>query len=279
MVEVEAPQVERIRVDGDVERVAEILKGAKGPVVFEEADTEAFRRVHSKWTDEYLCEALGDNPFTVRYYRGGEFRLDGMWAEQIAELSMRELLERFETQEVAEYYGVLHKKVDDFAKPLFDDLARLRDEIATFAGSPGDPPHAIWIGGPNNVTPLHYDPVFRLHCVLRGTKDFTLYPADLRHLRALEAGSFVSRRRRHSRYGTGPLVAERFPKLRNSRPVHTRLGPGDVLYIPLCWWHLVSIPEELTISFTVRWFPQDFQPLWALWRCKIGTRFFAADND
>ncbi|VDI57843.1 hypoxia-inducible factor 1-alpha inhibitor (HIF hydroxylase), partial [Mytilus galloprovincialis] len=45
---------------------------------------------------------------------------------------------------------------------------------------------------------------------------------------------------------------EKFPKFRNATGFETIVGPGDVLYIPIYWWHQVeSIPNEgHTISVT-----------------------------
>jgi ribosomal protein L16 Arg81 hydroxylase len=59
----------------------------------------------------------------------------------------------------------------------------------------------------------------------------------------------------------------------------TLLGPGDFLYMPPCWWHLISIPDEFTISFTTRWRPMnELRRLWSYWRWRIGDKFFGTDS-
>lgn len=41
-----------------------------------------------------------------------------------------------------------------------------------------------------------------------------------------------------------------FPKSQNLRGVQTVVGPGDVLYIPIYWWHHIESvkPEKYTVS-------------------------------
>lgn len=42
----------------------------------------------------------------------------------------------------------------------------------------------------------------------------------------------------------------RFPKAQNLHGVETVVGPGDVLYIPIYWWHHVESvkPEKYSVS-------------------------------
>ncbi len=49
----------------------------------------------------------------------------------------------------------------------------------------------------------------------------------------------------------------RFPKLRDLRGFETVVGPGDILYIPNCWWHQVETLAENTVSITF-WFKVRF---------------------
>lgn len=46
------------------------------------------------------------------------------------------------------------------------------------------------------------------------------------------------------------LDYETFPKLRNLHGVQAVIGPGDVLYIPIYWWHYIESvkPEKYSVS-------------------------------
>ena len=43
---------------------------------------------------------------------------------------------------------------------------------------------------------------------------------------------------------------QKFPRLRDLRGFETVVGPGDLLYIPNCWWHQVETLRENTVSIT-----------------------------
>jgi hypoxia-inducible factor 1-alpha inhibitor (HIF hydroxylase) len=44
-----------------------------------------------------------------------------------------------------------------------------------------------------------------------------------------------------------------FPKVKDLRGFETVVGPGDILYIPNCWWHQVETLSENSVSITF-WF-------------------------
>ena len=43
---------------------------------------------------------------------------------------------------------------------------------------------------------------------------------------------------------------KRFPRLRDLHGFETLVGPGDLLYIPNCWWHQVETLSETSVSVT-----------------------------
>lgn len=93
----------------------------------------------------------------------------------------------------------------------------------------------LWIGAEGTVSGLHFDVADNLHAVVSGRKRFVL----------------VSPRESVSLYPNGPLHGvpngarvdlehpdfERFPRVRDVRPMVAELGPGETLYIPRLWWH------------------------------------------
>lgn len=95
----------------------------------------------------------------------------------------------------------------------------------------------LWIGAEGTVSGLHFDVADNFHAVVSGGKRFVLAPP----------------RQSASLYPNGPLHGvpngarvdlehpdfERFPRVRDARPVVAELGPGDMLYIPRLWWHQV----------------------------------------
>lgn len=50
----------------------------------------------------------------------------------------------------------------------------------------------------------------------------------------------------------------RFPKFKEAKGVETVIGPGEVLYIPIYWWHhvesLMKMGPTITVNF---WYKVD----------------------
>jgi hypothetical protein len=52
---------------------------------------------------------------------------------------------------------------------------------------------------------------------------------------------------------------ERYPELRHVRKLKVRLAPGEVLFIPVGWWHHVTaLSVSMTLTFTNFKWPNDF---------------------
>ena len=59
----------------------------------------------------------------------------------------------------------------------------------------------------------------------------------------------------HERYGLSPINVDRvdlrrFDKLTKSSPYVVDLYPGDALYVPSLWWHVVMTPPGRNILLT-----------------------------
>ena len=103
--------------------------------------------------------------------------------------------------------------------------------------------------GCGHATPLHFDQLENIFCVVRGRKRVTLWhPADAGLLYAGEGGQAA-----FSRANVYAPDLERFPLLARAeaRGLHVELQAGDALYIPICWWHAIRTPVgERSISIT-----------------------------
>jgi hypothetical protein len=51
----------------------------------------------------------------------------------------------------------------------------------------------------------------------------------------------------------------RFPQFRNVRMIECEIGPGDLLFLPVGWWHHVKgVAISIAVTFTNFVFPNDF---------------------
>lgn len=131
-------------------------------------------------------------------------------------------------------------------------LARLWDEIAGIPGylaanRMGD--GFLWIGPRGTITPWHHDLTQNFLLQLRGTKKVTLAsPSETPRMR--------NHRHCFSRFGTrADLSGETDPP----RTFEAIIGPGDILFIPVGWWHHVEgLDQTIGMSFTNFVWPNDF---------------------
>jgi hypothetical protein len=56
---------------------------------------------------------------------------------------------------------------------------------------------------------------------------------------------------------------ERFPRFKRAIPLELILEPGEILFIPVHWWHVTSV-SGITVSVT------------ALWRARLSSYTFPA---
>jgi hypothetical protein len=106
----------------------------------------------------------------------------------------------------------------------------------------------LWFAGAGNITPLHYDLAHNLFAQVIGSKRFVLFPPDQsRLLYPFPKSSSIAH---FSRVNVDNPDLGRFPQFQHARPLECILEPGDILFIPIFWWHQVySLNISVSISF------------------------------
>jgi ribosomal protein L16 Arg81 hydroxylase len=112
----------------------------------------------------------------------------------------------------------------------------------------------MWIGPAGTVTPLHHDLTNNFIVQITGRKRVRLTPAA-------EVGKLYNHRHVFSEImdlEAARVDTPRYPRLAELRSYDVLLEPGDVLFVPVAWWHQVtSLDFSVTITFTnFRW-PND----------------------
>lgn len=211
-----------------------------------------------KWTPRYFASSIGAHPVKIYEFT----RRDAVT------VSMREWVDWLEGNRDA---GPLSGRGD--ALYLAWDASVMRknpalradfDFESLFPSGPGVVHTGFWMGGPGAHTPLHQDlDAPNLHAVVAGQKRFllfapdeadNLYPTDVYEWTTVFSG--VDFR--------APDL-ERYPRVRRAAPLEAQLTPGDVLFIPVRWWHAAWCLSPC-VSLNGWWFTPRLLASGALWR-------------
>ena len=105
----------------------------------------------------------------------------------------------------------------------------------------------LWIGGGGQRSTIHNDNYHNLNAQIDGKKDFLLFApqeAENLYVKELTKACWVS-----------PIDIDNYNKSKYSRfadttAYHTTLSAGEMLYIPIFWWHQVTA-KQTSISVSM----------------------------
>ena len=111
----------------------------------------------------------------------------------------------------------------------------------------------LWFGPAGTVTPLHHDVCNIFIAQVTGRKQVKMIPPYEWAYLNNEIGFFSS-------VDCENPDIERYPEFRNAQVLNVNLEAGEVLFIPVGWWHQVrSLQASMTVSFTNSVFPNSYR--------------------
>jgi lysine-specific demethylase 8 len=212
------------------------------------------------WTPEYLKSVLGARPVKVaRSPDGGEYFDPETGVDYVRDfiLPFDQFVDRVFAKDSTEKLYLLQASLTEFP------------ELAGEVVAPDYPPRPIlfqnlWIGSGGNITRCHYDMQDNLLAQVVGRKRVTLFPS--RDLWRMYPRSPFGNKSNFSRVDVERPDFGRFPRFRDVPALETQLEPGDMLYIPIHWFHHV-VSVDASVSLNYWWQPRRRQSLRppALW--------------
>lgn len=202
------------------------------PAIFEAAGKQL--SAYSKWNNDYLNQTIGNIKLEV------EVSDDRVFAhpDRSRELRTVSIKEYLAQQSSCEWYLA--------QTPLEGALQGLEEDIEIDPWLPQSIrcDKKLWMSSGERITPLHFDREHNLFIQLKGHKRFTLFSPQ-QHLLL-----YPHQQRNHfSQIDIANPDLQRFPNFVHATPLVIDLGPGDVLFLPMYWWHHVeSYGESLAVS-------------------------------
>ena len=259
----EVTEIERIERPTREEFDREYVNRNKPVIITGVADKWAA----AKWTPEYLKSVAGDAETLVHFAEDKDFHSwYGTESERTqVKMPFGEFLDTQNEQHDERYYMAEHTLADISPKLCEDFDTKMYRDV----------PAQIFIAW-NSYMPLHYHGnTDTFLCQTVGTKRIRLYhPDQFQYLYVYPWDS-------GSPYFSGvdlrdPDVHGKFPDFKKAKPVEFDLHPGEMLFIPVQWWHVTWVPNALSVSLTLIWHGEESNytfPLPALhWYMSLAAR-------
>lgn len=113
----------------------------------------------------------------------------------------------------------------------------------------------LWFGPGGAITPLHFDPLNTFLCQVYGRKRVRLIAPSQKHLLGAYGYYF-------SNIDLEKPNIERYPQIKELDVIELILEPGEVLFLPVGWWHQVrSLEVSISVSFLNLAFENTFDGL------------------
>jgi hypothetical protein len=224
------------------------------PVVIEGAmdDWPALTR----WTGEYLKQRLGDRVVEVQANRTSDASYEINQARLKKEMRFGEYVDLIESiGPTNDYYITANNsgKNKDALKELWDDIIPFPEYLRDDPNNRG----FFWFGPQGSVTPLHHDLTNNFMAQVRGRK-------LVRLVAPYELPDLYNHRHCYSQVNLDQVDTTRFPQFRNVTVSDVVIGPGDLLFLPVGWWHYVrGLDVTITMTFTNFVFDNDFHSFYA----------------
>lgn len=210
-------------------------------------------RAGSRWTAEYLKAACGEEMVEIMASRNASELYEIEDARHRRQVRFAEFVDMVAAGgETNDFY--LTARNDFFRRPgaraLLADIQPFSEYLRT-----EDTPDGVyfWFGPRGTVTPLHHDLMNILMAQVQGRKQVKLISPDDIDLVYNHQGVY-------SLVDCGNPDFERFPALREAEVLEVELAPGDVLFLPVGWWHYVkALDTSITITFNNFRYPNQFE--------------------
>jgi hypothetical protein len=210
-----------------------------------------------KWTLDYINARCGNADVSIQLGREGNTRYETQAEQHRKIMPLADYIATLKALEAEEgssnnfYITAGNTGVNETAlAALWEDTepaleAYLNPQAASRHGF-------FWMGPRGTVTPLHHDLTNNFMAQVMGRKHIWLInpnqtPSLYNHLHCF---SDVDLRN---------IDFDRFPMMRDVEVLEHILAPGELLFIPIGWWHqVVGLDTTITMTFTnFRW-PNDY---------------------
>ena len=220
------------------------------PVVIERAidDWPALKR----WTPAYFKERFGDRIVEVQANRNADPQYEINSTKHKKDMRFGDFVDVVEgAGPTNDWYITANNdsKNKENLKELWDDVVQVPEYLK---GDNPDHRGFFWYGPQGTVTPLHHDLTNNFMAMVRGRK-------LIRMIAPYELADVYNHTHCFSKIDLDRVDLNQFPQFRNVRVIELVIGPGDLFFLPVGWWHYVrGLDITVTMTFTNFVFDNNF---------------------
>ncbi len=209
----------------------------------------------TRWNLDYFAENLGDAKIEVQFDRdsNSKYELDSIKHKKM--MSFGEYISLLRKGEETNNYYVTANNGNTNAQALswlWDDTEHMQGYL-TKEKTPG----FLWMGPKGTLTPFHHDLTNNFLLQIVGRKQVFLSPG-------FEVDRMRNSRHCFSDWSIDVEAAGRAEVNRRPGLVECVIEPGDVLFIPVGWWHYVKgLDMTFGMSFTNFVVDNDFYSMYS----------------
>ena len=204
----------------------------------------------SRWTPEYLKSVAGDADVEVHFNETGNFRDYYVDASKRADRNMKfkELVDLLAFDPDGRQYYMTEYKLREISPKLCEDV-----NFADYFDPDNEPYEVMLFMGRDTCMPMHYHGKMEAFlCQVYGEKKVVLFSPE--QYRAVYSRRWFQHHPLFSNLDgrqilAGDVDTDLFPKFKGAKPMEFMLHPGEMLFIPVHWWHVTGV-EGYQVSLT-----------------------------
>jgi hypothetical protein len=204
----------------------------------------------SKWNASYLNAVVGDKQVDINVSKTGIFinEMENYFSMVTKKMQFQEFMNLImqKNELIDEYYYLRQQSITTIFPELAQDIDApkyFNKKLLLFSN--------IWIGSGGNISPLHFDTLNNFLVQVTGRKKVLLFNPQQTSL--LYPFPIQVKRPHLSQVNIDNPNLQKFPKFTKAKFLECILEAGEILFIPLMWWHQVYSLDQLNISVNFWW--------------------------
>ena len=212
----------------------------------------------SSWNPDYLSKTVGNTQVDVYVSQNGRFGSDLKKGLNYLITPMKfsdfmsAILEN--NKSISNYYYIQTQPITTIFPELVQDI-----ETPNYVDKKFVLAMNLWLGTHGNISLLHHDLSNNILAQVSGRKRILLFePKQTSFLYPFPAHSKTPHL---SQINIDETDIDKFPKFSKAKYIECVLEPGEMLFIPVYWWHQVYSFDKLNIAVNF-WCEVKFRQRW-----------------